>query len=157
MGSRKTEQITPEQAKELRAKLKTLVREFTEGRLQQLGIEDWEIEKLTGDAVLEIDAIVSALLRKVNNRRNAALDRRQIAITTNRALRRACEHLGVDPPTRRKKLDLEAAKSKYKKLAAQYHPDRNHSDGAASQFKAICESWDVISNYAEQEKEEPHG
>src|SRR5262245_52956891 len=46
-----------------------------------------------------------------------------------------------------KDADLETVKKAYRKLAMQYHPDRNHGDAAAEQkFKEINEAYDVIKD-----------
>ncbi|KAL2613162.1 hypothetical protein R1flu_024854 [Riccia fluitans] len=37
-------------------------------------------------------------------------------------------------------------KSQYKKLALQFHPDKNKSIGAESAFKLICDAWNVLSD-----------
>src|SRR5262245_45060617 len=46
-----------------------------------------------------------------------------------------------------KDADLEALKKAYRKLAMQFHPDRNHGDAAAEQkFKEINEAYDVLKD-----------
>ncbi|MGH6890711.1 MAG: molecular chaperone DnaJ, partial [Dongiaceae bacterium] len=41
--------------------------------------------------------------------------------------------------------DLDTVKKAYRKLAMQFHPDRNHGDAAAEQkFKEISEAYDVL-------------
>jgi molecular chaperone DnaJ len=46
-----------------------------------------------------------------------------------------------------KDADLETVKKAYRKLAMQYHPDRNHGDAAAEQkFKEINEAYDVLKD-----------
>ncbi|WP_119303859.1 molecular chaperone DnaJ [Dongia deserti] len=46
-----------------------------------------------------------------------------------------------------KDADLDTVKKAYRKLAMQYHPDRNHGDAAAEQkFKEINEAYDVLKD-----------
>jgi len=46
-----------------------------------------------------------------------------------------------------KDADLETLKKAYRKLAMQYHPDRNHGDAAAEQkFKELSEAYDVLKD-----------
>jgi molecular chaperone DnaJ len=46
-----------------------------------------------------------------------------------------------------KDADLETVKKAYRKLAMQYHPDRNHGDAAAEQkFKELSEAYDVLKD-----------
>jgi molecular chaperone DnaJ len=46
-----------------------------------------------------------------------------------------------------KDADLDALKKAYRKLAMQYHPDRNHGDAAAEQkFKEVSEAYDVLKD-----------
>ena len=46
-----------------------------------------------------------------------------------------------------KDADLDSIKKAYRKLAMQYHPDRNHGDAAAEQkFKEVSEAYDVLKD-----------
>ena len=46
-----------------------------------------------------------------------------------------------------KDADLDTLKKAYRKLAMQYHPDRNHGDAAAEQkFKELSEAYDVLKD-----------
>ncbi len=46
-----------------------------------------------------------------------------------------------------KEADLETIKKAYRKLAMQFHPDRNHGDAAAEQkFKELTEAYDVLKD-----------
>ena len=46
-----------------------------------------------------------------------------------------------------KDADLETLKKAYRKLAMQFHPDRNHGDAAAEQkFKELSEAYDVLKD-----------
>lgn len=51
------------------------------------------------------------------------------------------ETLGVD-----KTSDAQAIKKAYRKLAKEYHPDRNSDSGAADKFKEISEAYEVLSD-----------
>jgi molecular chaperone DnaJ len=55
--------------------------------------------------------------------------------------------LGVD-----KKASQDDIKKAYRKLAREYHPDRNNSAGAEDRFKGISEAYDVLSD-AEKRKQ----
>jgi len=50
--------------------------------------------------------------------------------------------LGLSPEATRKQI-----KSAYRKLALQYHPDRNHSKGAARKFQEITEAYDNLLSH----------
>lgn len=41
---------------------------------------------------------------------------------------------------------LSEIKKAFRQLAAQYHPDRNHSPEAPLRFRAVQEAYDVLSN-----------
>src|SRR6187549_1224274 len=51
------------------------------------------------------------------------------------------EVLGVE-----RSVDAAELKRAYRKLAMEYHPDRNKSDGAADQFKEINQAYEVLSD-----------
>jgi len=53
--------------------------------------------------------------------------------------------LGLSPGATRKQI-----KSAYRKLALRYHPDRNHSDGAARKFQEITEAYDVLLTHPDE-------
>ena len=52
------------------------------------------------------------------------------------------EILGVD-----KKASIDDIKSAYRKLAMQYHPDKNKSPDAEEKFKDMSEAYAVLSDY----------
>jgi molecular chaperone DnaJ len=41
---------------------------------------------------------------------------------------------------------IEDIKKAFRKLAFQYHPDRNANDGAAEKFKEVNEAYEVLSD-----------
>ena len=46
--------------------------------------------------------------------------------------------------------DDETLRRAYKKLAAQYHPDRNDSEEADARFKAVVEAYEILTNPSER-------
>lgn len=48
-------------------------------------------------------------------------------------------------------------KSAYRKLAMQWHPDRNKSSGASDKFKQINEAYEVLSDSAKKSKYDTYG
>ena len=40
----------------------------------------------------------------------------------------------------------EDTKKAFRKLAFQYHPDRNHDNGASEKFKEINEAYEILSD-----------
>lgn len=62
------------------------------------------------------------------------------------------EVLGVD-----KKASVEDIKTAYRKLAMQYHPDRNKSPDAEEKFKEISESYAVLSDISKRQQYDQFG
>src|SRR5574341_2485153 len=62
------------------------------------------------------------------------------------------EVLGVD-----KKASSEDIKSAYRKLAMQYHPDRNKSPDAEEKFKEISEAYAVLSDQNKRQQYDQFG
>lgn len=62
------------------------------------------------------------------------------------------EILGVD-----KKASVDDIKSAYRKLAMQYHPDKNKSPGAEDKFKEISESYAVLSDQNKRQQYDQFG
>src|SRR6478609_11558878 len=62
------------------------------------------------------------------------------------------EVLGV--PKNASKDDI---KNKYRKLALQYHPDRNKSEGAEEKFKEISEAYAVLSDDEKRKRYDRYG
>ena len=51
------------------------------------------------------------------------------------------EILGIE-----KSASAKEIKSAYRKLAKQYHPDRNKQEGAESKFKEVQEAYEILSD-----------
>ncbi|MGI0042859.1 MAG: DnaJ domain-containing protein, partial [Nitrososphaeraceae archaeon] len=62
------------------------------------------------------------------------------------------EVLGV--PKNSEKGDIKSA---YRKLALQYHPDRNKSPGAEERFKEISEAYAVLSDDDKRKRYDTYG
>src|SRR6476469_4887240 len=62
------------------------------------------------------------------------------------------EVLGV-----KKNATKEEIKNTYRKLALQYHPDRNKSPGAEEKFKEISESYAVLSDDEKRKRYDTYG
>ncbi len=62
------------------------------------------------------------------------------------------EILGVD-----KKASVDVIKSSYRKLAMQYHPDRNKSPDAEEKFKEISEAYAVLSDQNKRQQYDQFG
>src|ERR671937_1982036 len=62
------------------------------------------------------------------------------------------EVLGVQ-----KNASKEEVKNAYRKLALQYHPDRNKSSGAEEKFKEISEAYAVLSDDEKRKRYDTYG
>ena len=62
------------------------------------------------------------------------------------------EILGVD-----KKASNDEIKKAYRKLALQYHPDRNKEAGAAEKFKEVTEAYEILANPEKRQKYDQFG
>lgn len=62
------------------------------------------------------------------------------------------EILGVD-----KKASADDIKSSYRKLAMQYHPDKNKSPDAEEKFKEISEAYGVLSDQGKRQQYDQFG
>lgn len=137
-------------SKKFRALLHTLTKTFVDNRLSVL--EDSVRKDLIRDFEFEIRVIYEDLLKKINtHRRDLGMS---LDIITFGTARQACEVLGVVVPKKGWRVDAIAARRAHRKLAAQYHPDRNGgSDRLVAQYQAVNEAWEVIQNYNEQLEE----
>lgn len=111
----------------------------------------------------QVRAVFDDLRREVRNRRNSS----QRATEKERAigqyaLKNALATLGLPPPKKGKKLDMNAVKAKYRKLATLFHTDHNRNASAdelmklQGQYDAVIKAHEIIKQYAAQ-FEDYHG
>jgi len=63
------------------------------------------------------------------------------------------EVLGLD----KKESDTKKIKKAYRKLAKEYHPDHNKSDGAEKKFKEVQEAYEVLSDTSKKQAYDQYG
>jgi hypothetical protein len=71
------------------------------------------------------------------------------------AIVKACECLGIPEPAIGESVDMEKARSIYKRLSSQLHPDRrreNESPNVVAQYTAVQEAWETLQEYTRQLK-----
>lgn len=139
------------ESKRFRGALRTLTEGFVHARLE--GIDESIQHDIIRDFEFEVRVAYEDLLKKVNKYRSE-LKMDALTEVSSSEIRQACECLGVSPPKRGAELDMLQARTKYRKLAAQFHPDRAGKDPKiVRQYHAINEAWEIVQNYMQQFEE----
>jgi hypothetical protein len=137
-----------ENSRKFRSLLNTLTTAFVDHRLEEL---DESVKRdLVRDFEFEVRVTYEDLLRKISGFRKELGMTGMDTITFSTA-KQACEVLGVEPPKKSEQVDAITARRAHRKLASQFHPDRNGgSEKLVAQYQAVNEAWEVIQQYNEQ-------
>ena len=120
---------------------------------EQLG-EDFphmERQRMIQNFLSDLDTVFRDHRARIKRAATSQEERRQIS---RRDLRSACQILNVPIPRVGRLPDMKAAKNKFRKLAREYHPDKNAGDEATSQlFNEVVEAWETLQSYKENMRE----
>jgi hypothetical protein len=145
-GAIKTVECSPGDARDLRVKLRELVKPFVEKKLAGLD-EPGAAEEFVFAFEIEIQSAFGDLLRRIDRlrRTNGA---KGFIVERRRELSRACEVLGLKLPKRGGAIDMDVARKAHRKLSAQFHPDRtNGNEQMTAQYHEVQRAWEIISAY----------
>jgi hypothetical protein len=133
-------------SKKFHAQLRLLTTKFIDARLEGL---DPSIKKdLSRDFEYELRVCYEDLLAKIQrHRKDLKQDDSDVSFSE---VRQACECLDIPVPKRGEEVDMLDARTRYRKLAARFHPDRNGGDHKlVRQYQAVNEAWQIIQRYME--------
>jgi len=137
---------SPEESKELRARINEIVRPFVEQKVADLN-EPGVTEDIVSAFEIDVATAFEDLLRRIRRTRSTS-GAKSIIGDKRRSLRRACEFLGLRLPTKGGSLDMDEARRAYRKLSAQFHPDRtNNNELMTDQYLEVQKAWEIISEY----------
>lgn len=130
--------------------LRTIIGPHFEERLQGLdpAMVMRERKRFEGEIQSVIEVAQGRLTRLKNEHESEGLS----PALAKRRLHAACHALKIDPPRRNHKVDaafVAAAKKQFKRLAREYHPDRQGSDVTRPQYEAVLQAWDSVEHYFE--------
>lgn len=136
-------------AKQLRATIDAIMAEYLDRQLKDVD-ESVKLDLLK-DFTFGLRALYEDLSQAVQKQRRLMRDGSFLQAVSWNRFRNACEVLGVHV-TKTKQPDLEDLRKRYRKLAAQFHPDRNNgAENMVKQYHAVNEAWECVKDYLRQE------
>ena len=110
----------------------------------------------------EVSTLVDLFMSRIRAaRRTSSLDDTPVAgvLPDRKAIRDACQLLSVDAPAAGESIGhitYAQAKKNFRRLAMEYHPDRNSNEGTVERYQAVVEAMQIIeSSY--QQKDSDNG
>lgn len=123
------------------------IREAMAGYLQRktVGLDPLVINQMFAEATADIDTMAKSWQSRLL-RLGKRIDVKQVEVT------RACYTLSVSPPNKGKPVDINTARTNFKRLAREYHPDTGGQGG--DNYNNVIAAWEVLQAYnAQFEKE----
>jgi hypothetical protein len=143
---------TPDGDKKFWTEIKRQVSTFMGERLGN--VDHLTASQIQGDFAIRLQTLCDEFGSKINLARRRAQNAADTdaAVIKFAAVRQACGVLAIDPPGRNgERVDLDRANRNKKKLAVQYHPDRNPN--GQDRYNEVIEAFTTIEAYNDQLKE----
>ena len=134
-------------SRRFKAALKKLTAYFVHSRLEDL--ESSVQQELIDEFEYEVRVSYEDLLKKIVKHRKYMKEDAAKTLSMG-AVRRACECLDLPSPKNGVSIDIAFARSRFKKLASRFHPDKTGNNPKLTrQFHDINDAWEVIQKYNE--------
>ncbi len=137
--------------------LAVLQNSFEDYLSSQLPASSIERELIAKEYTFQIRAVYDALRRDVRNRRVAARrahkGEKRVSLE---ALKNAMATLEIPMPEEGERVDMNAVKARYRKLASRFHPDHSNSKDAdilqklRDQLNAVIKAYEIAKKYVRQ-------
>lgn len=126
-------------------KMRDLIAAYLTERLSGLdeAVVERERDRFERELKVLFDATSSRLHRLKYDARNGLSP-----VVAKRELREACDVLKIDPPRAVDREFMKRAKTRFRSLAKEYHPD-HRGDATRLQYEAVLDAWHAIERYHE--------